>query len=337
MKRILLCTALLCCAAAFGQQVAKKPLPPVTVTGLGNPVEKSYRSMLDGAVLFERMHSLAPNAPLRFKLLPRKAGTNMRDVELEVIGSSFSYPVEVADDQTFALKRDEKALREDAVVSPNRRQLSMTWRTEIRSPGVPEGMRRLGDLRLECLVGIEAGLVSNSNAFTDMVSNLFRSPTSYCGRKDAKYLFFAQKPIFGVTLVAGARRESLAINRLYAEASDDPGLKADMPFCDCEVMLDRTYYLPLGDPSWPDDTLVQFDYMEDAPPGATLAAPPPIAPGRTKDDVVAALGRANVITFDSGWEVWFYREQSTDRSARPLQERVVLFDPSGVVKNVRDR
>ena len=33
-------------------------------------------------------------------------------------------------------------------------------------------------------------------------------------------------------------------------------------FCDCEILLDRTYYLPLADAGWPDDTLVVFDFME---------------------------------------------------------------------------
>jgi hypothetical protein len=36
-----------------------------------------------------------------------------------------------------------------------------------------------------------------------------------------------------------------------------------LPYCDCEVLVDRTYYLPLGDTSWPDDTLVEFEYMDD--------------------------------------------------------------------------
>jgi len=49
---------------------------------------------------------------------------------------------------------------------------------------------------------------------------------------------------------------------LYAAASDDPKLDKDLPDCDCEVLVDRTYFLPLGDRSWPDDTLVEFDYME---------------------------------------------------------------------------
>ena len=35
------------------------------------------------------------------------------------------------------------------------------------------------------------------------------------------------------------------------------------------VVLDRTYYVPLWDASWPDDTLVEFTYMVDEPVGMT--------------------------------------------------------------------
>lgn len=140
----------------------------------------------------------------------------------------------------------------------------MTWRTEIRTPGLPPHMRRLGDLRLECEVGLEAGLVSNSSLI-GRIYDLFTDSKGYCDRKDAMYLYFAERPIFSVTLVAGARREVLPIDRLYAMASDDPGLKQDLPYCDCEMLVDRAYFLPLGDHGWPDDTLVKFEYMDDRP------------------------------------------------------------------------
>jgi hypothetical protein len=237
----------------------------VTVTGVGHPVEKSYRRMVEGMDLFERMHAHAPRAQLRYKLLPRKRGTNMDEILLEVVGRTFSHRVPIAPDRTFTLARDPKAWNEDAVVSPNRKRLSMTWRTEVRTPGLPPHTRRLGDLRLECLVGIRAGLVSNTNPIIEKLSSILTDPFRYCGQKNARYLFFAERPIFGVTLVSGERREVLPIDSLYASASDDPELPGDLPFCDCEVLLDRTYFLPLGDASWPDDTLVQFEYMEDAP------------------------------------------------------------------------
>jgi hypothetical protein len=255
----------ICGASGLAQTTPKRSLGSVTITGVAHPVEKSYRRMVEGMDLFEQMHAHAPNAQLRFKLLPRKHGTNMDDVLLEVVGRTFSYRVPISPDRTFTLARDPKAWNEDAVVSPNRKQLSMTWRTEIRTPGLPSDTRRLGDLRLECLVGIKSGLVSNTSPLIEKLSSILNNPFRYCGQKNAQYLFFAERPIFAVTLVSGERREVLPIDSLYASASDDPGLPDDLPFCDCEVLLDRTYFLPLGDESWPDDTLVQFEYMEDRP------------------------------------------------------------------------
>lgn len=254
------------CAPAFAQPYGAAHLPPVTVTAQAtDPVEKSYRRMIRGVDLFERLRpGMAPGAQLRFKLLPRRHNTDIDHILLEIVGSTFAYELPVSPDRTFTLPHDEKALRENAVVSPNRKKLTMTWRTDIRSPGLPPGTRRLGDLRLECLVGLEADLVSNRNPIVAGITNLFSDLKAYCERKDAQYLFFADRPLFGVTLVAGARRETLAIDRLYAGASDDPGLKHDLPFCDCEVLIDRTYFLPLGDRSWPNDTRVEFEYMDDA-------------------------------------------------------------------------
>ena len=55
----------------------------------------------------------------------------------------------------------------------------------------------------------------------------------------------------------------LPASRLYAAAINESNLAAELPYCDCEVLLDRTYFLPLGDRSWPDDALVVFDFMED--------------------------------------------------------------------------
>ena len=254
------------CTAVCAQEKPRYALPRVSVTGTSSdPVEKSYRKMVQGMDYFERARAaIAPNASLRFKLLPRKPGTDIGHIVLEVIGSTFAYEVPIAPDHTFVLERNLKALQENAVVSPNRKRLSMTWRTEIRTPGLPPNSRRLGDLRLECQVGLEADLVSNSSPIA-RIADLFTDNKSYCDRKDAKYLYFAERPLFSVTLAAGARREVLPIDQLYAMASDDPGLKYDLPYCDCEMLVDRTYFLPLGDHSWPDDTRVEFEYMDDRP------------------------------------------------------------------------
>ena len=239
-------------------------LPPVTISAKANrdPVVKSYRKMIQGMDLFEKEHALSPNASLRFKLLARRRESDMNTVRIDVIGSTVDFAVPVAPDHTFALPRNTQAFDEDAQVIPNRKKQTMTWRTEIRTPGLPPNTRRLGDLRLECRVGMEAGLVSTSNSLISRIAGAVFNTPAYCDRKVPLYLFFADRPLFSVTLVAATRREILAIDQLYAAASDDPGLKNDLPQCDCEVLVDRTYFLPLGDLSWPDDTLVEFEFMD---------------------------------------------------------------------------
>lgn len=255
---------LACVAGAQEKGKVAAVLPPVTITATPpDSVEKSYRKMVSGMDLFERLHALAPRAALRFKLLPRKRDTNMNGIVLEVIGDTVDFEVPVAPDHTFALPRNQKALQENAIVTPNRKSRSMTWRTDIRTPGLPPNTRRLGDLRLECRVGLEAGLISNTRSVIGQIANAISDAFGYCERKDARYLFFADRPLFSVTMVAGQRREVLPIGKLYAAAIDDPGLADDLPYCDCEVLVDRTYFMPLGDHSWPDDTLVEFEYMDD--------------------------------------------------------------------------
>ncbi len=292
-------------------------------------MEKSYRKMLRGMDLFERQHGMAPKALLRFKLLPRRHDTDINDVVLEVVGPTVETPVPIAPDHTFTLTRDQRALDEDAVVTPNRKAMSMTWRTEIRSPDLAPDTRRLGDLRLECQVGIEAGLVSNVSSVIGVIASLFSDARSYCDKPDARYLFFSDRPLFSVVLTAGTRREVLPVSKLYGGASEDPTVNDDLAYCDCEVLLDRTYFLPLGDHSWPDDTLVEFDYMDGAAADASDK--------RSKSEVLAELGKATAVKFDSGFEVWIYSDKRSQNDTRATAERVILFAPSGLVRKVRVR
>lgn len=90
-----------------------------------------------------------------------------------------------------------------------------------------------------------------------------------------------------------------------------------------------------------------FDPSPEDPGWARTPAGQPLAPqaamdmiaiGRsTKADVASALGKAIVIVFDSGYEVWVYRWPGADRTTRAATELVVLFDPSGRVTKVRVR
>ena len=56
----------------------------------------------------------------------------------------------------------------------------------------------------------------------------------------------------------------------------------------------------------------------------------------TKAEVAAALGPATVVSFDSRYEVWVYRDKPA-RAVVPGNEFVILFTPDGVVKKTRTR
>jgi hypothetical protein len=282
--------------------------------------------------LFDREHAMAPQAALRYRLLPRKHTTKMSDIDVQIVADTFEIPIPVTGDGTFSLERNARALRENASVRPNRKAETMTWRADIRTPGLPAGTRRLGDLRLECRVGMEAGLVSQYPSLLGRLLDFLPDGPALCDQRDVPYLFFADRPLFAVTLRAGARRETLSVDQLYAGLAHDFLPKGDIGHCDCEVLLDRAYYLPLGDRSWPDDTLVELEYM-DAPGRDANDA---ILAGTAKNEVIDMLGKPAVAHFDSGFEVWAWQYGAETRR-HGKTELVALVTPSGAVAKTRLR
>lgn len=241
---------------------AAPAIPTVLVPHVRDPVDKSYVKMIKGMDRFAREHALAPAATLRFRLLPRLPGASLDGVTLRVAGDQLSLPLALDADHSFNLPRNAQALREDAAVVANRKGDTMTWRAWVQTPGLAPGTRRLGDLRLECRVGMDAGLVSNSAPIFGWLSDLLTDTEQVCNNPDGNYLFFADRPVFSVTLRAGARSDTLPFKMLYAGGEQT---RASLPFCDCQVLLDRSYYAPIWDRSWPDDTVLSFDYMDGAP------------------------------------------------------------------------
>lgn len=263
LPRRLLSCLLLALPWAGASAAPDAPVPSVVVRYVRDPVDKSYRKMIKGMDRFEREHALAPAAQLRFRLLPRQPGVAMDGISLRVAGDTLSLPLPLAPDNSFVLPRNEAAWQQDAAVVANRKTDSMTWRASIVTPGLAAGMRRLGDLRLECRVGMDAGLISNSAPLFGWLSNLLTDTDQVCNSPDGNYLFFAERPIFSVILHDGARSMVLPFAMLYAGTHQDA---STLPWCDCRMLLARSYYAPIWDRRWSDDTVVSFEYMDEAAP-----------------------------------------------------------------------
>ena len=117
--RIPLSLLLVCLIHGHAALAQTAPVPQVKVDATRDPVDKSYRKMLQGVERFERDHALAPQALLRFRLLPRQPGVDMTGVQLRIAGDSVSIPLPLAEDNSFAPVRNAQAAREDAVLIAN--------------------------------------------------------------------------------------------------------------------------------------------------------------------------------------------------------------------------
>jgi len=233
-----------------------QPMEEVVVESLRHPEARSYARLVQGARIFEQYRQLAPKASLRFKVYPRKAGVDMHNLKVQIVSKSVRIPLALDDELRFELPINETAVKENADLIYNRSDGSLGWRTDVRTPGVPENTRRLGDLRLECRVELMGAHVARGLDPLGIVGH-FGDP---CGSPQVTYHFIADKPIFNVTLIDGTRSASLSTQRLYGNDWDQLLIR----FMDWPLLRDRVYLAPLRDATWPDDTLLEFEDMEES-------------------------------------------------------------------------
>lgn len=241
-------------------------MPVVRVDGLTDPDEQSYRAMVRGMDAFEQYHALAPTATLRYRLYPRLPGVRAQGTTLTIHGDSVDIPVPLADDLTFTLPRDAKAWDERADVVTNRKSRSFAWGPDVRTPGLPPNTRRLGDLRLECEIDRAARLLVG---FKPPAYLVLEATVNVCKTYPGAWLYYGDRAVFNVTLVHGGRREPLFSSSLYGDALAKP---FQLFYDFYPLLVDRTYTIKVSDTSWPDDTLVELEYMDDADHGAATTA-----------------------------------------------------------------
>jgi hypothetical protein len=239
---LLLCTLATAGVAKAQEQPAAPDLhaQSVEVPGLRNPEMKSYRHVMAGLDAFDEYHRLAPAVPvLRFRLYARgevESGDQPAPA-LRIVGQDVSIPVPVSSNGAFSLPRNDAAYEQDADVILNRRSGKVRAEPEVLTPGLPENVRRLGDLRLECEVAI--AIAKTEIPFLARAAiNTVLLTSRWCAIAKVNYDFHippGMGTLEGGRLVSGTRSADLKINAGH-------------------------YTVPLGDTSWPDDTLVELHF-----------------------------------------------------------------------------
>lgn len=230
-------------AWAQDQAAADEAEKKVQVSGVKNPALRPYRIMTRGLDAFDEHHALAPAAKLRFELWNADGSIpNGNGLALRLAGDKVDLALAVDAQATFELPRSADAFDDNADLVLNRKKEQMGWRPRVRSPGVPDNARRMGDMRLECEVAWAV--------MKDQLSFVKRSALAVAGgmcRAPMTVLHYrAPRPLASVALVSGERSSALKLD----------GARG-------------TFIVPLRDTSWNDDSLIVYTFADAAPAAPT--------------------------------------------------------------------
>lgn len=213
----------------------------VTVRGIRDPDWKPYSSMLKGVRRFEEKHDLAPDAELRFILVPRRPGVDMNALQLSLQSDETSLDIALQQGSIFTLPVEPGLAKEKAELTLNRKAGSVTWLPHVRSPATTDTIRRLGDLRLACEVHWAIDKETLPFAARTSISAL-GGPCNFVSQKGT-YSFSEPRRIVRATISFGGKTESVPVKG-------------------------HSFTPPLREERWSDDSVIELQFAEDPPAGS---------------------------------------------------------------------
>ncbi|MFZ6759550.1 hypothetical protein ACO0K9_20275 [Undibacterium sp. Ji50W] len=211
----------------------------VDVTGTKNADWKSYSAMLKGITAFNEHHKLAPKSELRFILRKQLPNAEMQGIVLRIVGTEKSISVPIAEDGTFSLLVDKNLAEDNAELVLNRKKDMVRWLPHIITPNLPENVRRLGDLRLEC----EVRWAVEKEGMSFFQRNSFKALGGPCSSSVIKTDFYVPKLAVSAKITFGSQTAEVQVAKTGARFTP-----------------------PLYDKNWNDDALIEFQFKGDSQP-----------------------------------------------------------------------
>ena len=304
---------------------------------------KTLGTLYEARELFEKHRQLAPQAELKFKVYARTQAEHQQKINLALVTRQGRVPVPLDAEDNFVIDPAWNRYPDATELKSKLLDGRVTWRADIRTPGLPPNERRLGDLRLQCKVGFESGVARGDKIgfIGSMVRAMLSVPDS-CDNTFSSGSSFADKAIFAVTLVDGERRMTLS-NAMLHGLKEGSGAQYDWGF----LLRERMFRLPMGDKRWSDDTRVVMEFMDDpavAPDEALLNAEGKLSvaaralqPGLTTLDEARALfeKKGDERSFESGRRIVRYidvtlAKKMPDPDAPPSSKKTVTIPATAV-------
>jgi len=233
--------------AATAAQAAPPDPPKVFVPGTKIAMGWPYAVLAAGMAAFEEERELAPQAVLRFRLLLSPGVAVLDNIALTLVDGDHMAAVLITPEGFFQLDRARRGAGARLAVNRNGAQFdgNRAPQPDVRTPGLPGNVRRLGDLRLECQV--KMAMAKATLSFMQGIAISALGGSDWCApRKGGGYGVDTAEPVAHATLSEGTRVLSLPARGRNAVT------------------------VPIADRAWADDALVTFVR---APPPAPLQAP----------------------------------------------------------------
>jgi hypothetical protein len=218
----------------------------VHVNAVKNPEMHAYRAIVAGLDMFDDQHALAPAVP---KLLFQVQARNGMPLSSPLPGAKltaddFDLPLPIDEASAlFTVPRNQQAWDSKAELRLSRKRNQVKVVPWVRSPGLLDNQRRLGDLRLQCKVMI-AVAKEEIPLWADMLIDsllLTRDWCSFFKDQDRQWSEQAPARLSAATLHEGGRTLALKVD-------------------------ERQFELPLADPSWGNDAVIDLEFAPPEPP-----------------------------------------------------------------------
>ena len=202
---------------------------------------KPYRVLLRGLDAYESHRAMAPDTFFRFVLRPQSEEIEVGDTHLKLVGENVVLSIPIAEDWSFALPRNQQAAEENAELVLNQRQNRMRWNLlAIRTKGLAEHHRRLGDLRLTCEV---FAAMEDWDKLRRQLGLRGVNSGNACVSPRLNWTFYERLPLKSAMLINEKRTENLRLTP------------------------DRLGFIVyLFDQSWSDHALIQLEFDEQTEP-----------------------------------------------------------------------
>ncbi len=233
------CAVLLGVGAPASAQTSKPDSPEeIKVNAMRDPEVRKYEAIVAGLDAFDDYHRMAPAVPvLQFRIEPR-SGADKPVLPAARLGGDDGFNLALAVDPNgmFTVPRSQAALdaHSELVLNQKRRHYRVT--PVVRSPGLADHVRRLGDLRLECRVQV-AIIKEEIPLWVVLAANTLLRTRDWCG------FTFEGKSGFTFQYTHALRAAVLADGKRSALLETEG----------------KGFRVPLGDTSWSDDALVELE------------------------------------------------------------------------------